>query len=332
MQRGMKWNNRVIGRFKGHEEGPLLIAIGGLHGNEKAGVNAISIMLKMLEVEPLANPRFRYRGNFLGIIGNLRALQSKKRFLSKDINRSFTEENVEKIFESDFSELMDEDREIYELIQTIKDEIVATNSEKVYLLDLHTTTAFGGIFTIPSDDAESVEIARQLHAPVILGFMEYLNGTTLQYFRDETLGIPTTAVTFEAGQHDDYMSVHRGVSAIAGYMRSINSVKESDVESHHDDLLIESSVGLPKLCALFYAHPIKPGDDFKMKPGYENFQAVAKDEVLASDRQGELKAQEDGMILMPLYQAQGEDGYFLIKEVSASEVKHVLYDMEQFFH
>jgi len=37
--------------------------------------------------------------------------------------------------------------------------------------------------------------------------------------------------------------------------------------------------------------------------------------VLAQDRTGEIKACETGLILMPLYQALGNDGFFLVREV-----------------
>ena len=66
---------------------------------------------------------------------------------------------------------------------------------------------------------------------------------------------------------------------------------------------------------LLYVHPIAADDDFVMHPGFKNFQPIAKGELLASDKNGEIKAKQDGRILMPLYQKQGEDGFFLIQTV-----------------
>lgn len=62
-------------------------------------------------------------------------------------------------------------------------------------------------------------------------------------------------------------------------------------------------------------HAIKKGDNFVMQPGYKNFQPVKKGEILATDKNGAISAQEDGLILMPLYQKQGNDGFFLVKMV-----------------
>ncbi len=312
-------DDRIIGQFNGHEDGPLIIAIGSIHGNEPAGIKAIKIMLKMLEVEPLANPNFKYKGKFIGLIGNMKAVEADKRFLEVDMNRSFTEEKVTRILASSPEELENEDEEIYELIHHIRKAITESSAQKVCILDLHTTTAGGGIFTLPQETEESLEIALQLHAPVILEFLTNIRGTSLQYFTTEHLGVDTTAVTFEAGQHHDRLSVHRAVSAIAGFMRSVDAVKEKDVESHHDELLRKYAEGLPKLAELIHSHPIEPEDHFKMEPGFHNFDPIEKGQLIATDKNGEIRAPESGMILMPLYQSQGEDGYFIVKKVSTEE-------------
>ena len=50
-----------------------------------------------------------------------------------------------------------------------------------------------------------------------------------------------------------------------------------------------------------------------MNEGYLNFQEVKKGEHLANDKNGPIYASEDSLILMPLYQKKGEDGFFLVK-------------------
>ena len=98
-------------------------------------------------------------------------------------------------------------------------------------------------------------------------------------------------------------------------MRTIGCVQAEHIENQHDTLLIEYSSELPNLTDLIMVHSIKEGDDFVMIPGYKNFNTVEKGEVLAHDKNGPIKAQEDGLVLMPLYQKQGDDGFFLIKKV-----------------
>ena len=59
-----------------------------------------------------------------------------------------------------------------------------------------------------------------------------------------------------------------------------------------------------------------PCDEFVMEPGYVSFQPVKRGQLLAHDRSGPVRAGESGRILLPLYQSQGADGFFLVREIS----------------
>ena len=312
---------RIIGRYTGSDRGPLLICFAGIHGNEPAGIQALELMFKMLEVEPITNPKFTFYGRILGIRGNLKAIQEGKRFIQKDLNRQWTPDNVKRIKNAVSDEKLDaEDLEIKANLEIIEKEIADYQPEKVVVLDLHTTTAHGGIFTVATDEMESIKIGVELHAPVILGLLKGIRGTSLHYFCTKTLGIPTTAVCFESGQHEEALSVNRAIAAITNCMRTIGCVMAEHIENRHDELLVEYSKGLPKISELIMVHSVRPDDQFQMKPGYKNFQSVKKGEILAKDKNGYIKAQEDGRILMPLYQKQGSDGFFLIKTVVGEEL------------
>ena len=52
-----------------------------------------------------------------------------------------------------------------------------------------------------------------------------------------------------------------------------------------------------------------------MYPNYKNFQRISSGEIIAEDNEGPIEAPEDALLLMPLYQSQGEDGFFLIKKL-----------------
>lgn len=306
---------RIIGRYEGTDEGPLLICFGSIHGNEPAGTKALELMFKMLEVEPITNPSFNFKGRLLGLRGNLRAIQAGKRYLKKDLNRQWTVENVNRIMQAELMELEAEDLEIRELKELINQEIAAYQPAKIVLLDLHTTTAFGGIFTVVTDEAESLRIGIELHAPVIRGLLKGIKGTSLHYFNQENIGIPTTAVCFESGQHDEQLSINRAIAAITNCMRTIGCVRAEDVENQHDKLLMEFSKGLPKVSQLIMTHAIEESDKFVMRAGYKNFHTVKEGEKVADDQKGSIKIVKDGLLLMPLYQKQGDDGFFLIESV-----------------
>jgi succinylglutamate desuccinylase len=317
----MMQDKRIVGSYTGQEKGPLLICLGGTHGNEPAGIQALDILFKLLELEPESNPAFRFAGRIIGLKGNLRAIEKGVRFLEKDLNRLWTPENVQRILKAPLHALQAEDLEVRELHDLISMEIETYQPDRVILLDLHTTTAYGGIFSIATDDPESVRIAIELHAPVMKGFLEGIRGTTLHYFNEQNLGVPTVAVCFESGQHQETLSVNRAIAAIINCMRTVGCVRAEDVENRHDALLIEYSRGLPKVSELVFTHTIQPGDRFRMVPGYQNFQEIKEGEILAHDKNGPVKASEDSLLLMPLYQKQGDDGFFLIRPV-AEEAFH----------
>lgn len=307
---------RVIGKYTHQQPGAMLIAIGGMHGNEVAGVKAIETLLQMLENEPNKNPNFEFSGTFVGLIGNLRAYQQKQRFIQKDLNRQWAVTHVEQIFKQDIHSLDAEDLELRELLSTVLEAIESTQPSEILLVDLHTTSADGGIFSIVTEDAKSLNLAQYLHAPVITGLLKGLSGTTLHYFNTQNFGIPTSAIAFESGQHEDPLSENRAIAALIYALKALGCIAEKDIESHHELVLKKYAEGLPKVAQLRYSHHIKPEDAFQMKPGYRNFQQLHAGEVIAMDASGDIKVPYDCQILMPLYQKQGTDGFFLIEPVA----------------
>ncbi|MEO1436314.1 MAG: succinylglutamate desuccinylase/aspartoacylase family protein [Bacteroidota bacterium] len=304
---------RVIGYHEGTPGGPLLIVIGGIHGNEHAGVEALASVCKLLGQEPEKNPDFAYQGTFLALRGNLKALRLNARFLDRDLNRIMTQSHVNAVLSAQPSALEAEDEELYYLIRTIEAAVRHYKPSKLIAMDIHTTSAKGGIFSIVSEDPESLSIATNFHAPVILGMMDGITGTSIHHFSSGHYGLPTIGVVFEAGQHRGSHSIGNAISAVVNCMRTIGSVRPDDVENKHDERLIRWSARLPNVARLITKHTIGPFDEFEMLPGYSNFSAVQKGQLLAHDIRGPIRAATDGLILMPLYQKQGSDGFFLIQ-------------------
>ena len=306
--------DRHIGHHEGAERGPLLVCIGAMHGNEPAGVRAIELVLKMLDVEPIRNPGFLYKGRVVGLIGNLQAYGLGKRYMERDLNRSFVADHIRQLRSQPGPAQHSEDRELMDLLAHVEQEIADYDPDKIILLDLHTTSSHGGIFTICRDLPADLELATALHAPIVLGMLGGLEGTTLHYFTEENMCRDIIPITFESGQHEERLAVNRAVAGILSCMKSIGSVAPDDVENHHEKLLIQYAAPLPEVTELLHIHSLEAEDGFRMKPGYQNFQALRAGEVVASDEEGPISVAQDCRILMPLYQAQGEDGFFLIKD------------------
>jgi succinylglutamate desuccinylase len=322
---------RIIGQYDGEKHGDLIIAIGAIHGNEPAGVHALQLLFDMLQKEPSRNAAFRFSGRLVGLIGNVQAFERRTRFVKKDLNRQLTVENIAKIRKNREEELQKgtpqymacndipsigksdfEDFEALELIEMIENQILSYQPSRLIVLDLHTTSADGGIFSIVSDDPESVALAETLHAPVVLGMVNSVGGSTLHYFNEQNTGVPTVAVAFESGKHDDLYSTRRAVAWLVHALRSVGAISTHDVENRHEIVLKNYSNNLPKTVQLVGSHPISASDEFKMFGNFRNFQPVRKGEILAKDRNGFIVAPQDCRVLMPLYQAQGSDGFFLV--------------------
>lgn len=306
---------RVIGAYTGEEKGPLLICLGGIHGNETAGIEALLEVFQRLEEEPSKNPNFHFRGRIVGLRGNLQALANGIRFIEADMNRMWTPENVKRILETSESLLLSEEQEVKYLYKEILEQIDSYEFDRLLIMDLHTTTALGGIFSICTDDPESLKIANELHAPVITGMLRNISGTTMHFFSKDNFDYDLVAVCFESGQHDAHDSKGNAVAAVINCLRTIGCVDPKDVENVHDNRLIKKSDNLPKVTELTYCHSIREEDAFEMKPGYLNFQSIKKGELLAHDRNGAIYSEYDGLILMPLYQPIGEDGFFVVQVV-----------------
>lgn len=305
----------MIGRYTQGKKGPVLLCIGGIHGNEPAGIEALELILKMLEVEPITNPDFEFRGTLVALRGNVGALEQDARFLDRDLNRIW--QDTDQV----------NDREASERAQ-LKNCIEAyiESGEEVVLLDLHTTTATGGIFTFPMD-ALGRMLAVQLGAPVILGVTGHLLGTCAAYFQEKHDNV--TSLVFEGGQHLEEASTNRMIAAIVSALRAIGCVEARHIEHQHDHILTRYSEGLPAVSSIVYRHPIVIGDGFVMNPGYQNFDAIEQGEVVARAASGPIKAPLSGLILMPHYQEQGTDGFFIIQQEEESDDESFVHSTQQ---
>lgn len=300
---------RLIGEARGTEPGPTLILIGGLHGNEPAGVLGLQRIFERLD----RGTAYLTRGRAIGFAGNRQALRQRKRFLVNDLNRYWQPDRVVRL-RSTTGPLDNEDEELRALDRAIQQACGdAPRESPVFLLDLHTTSGHGGAFVNHDDNLQNRSFAFEFPVPVVLGLEEELAGTLTSYVGDQ--GVVTAG--FEAGQHDDPKAIDRTEAAIwiafeaAGLLDSgvwpEVAAARAFLASDHDHL--------PEVVEVRYRHGITPEDWFRMDPGYLTFQKVEAGQNLALDRQGPVLAPMTGLILMPLYQRLGGDGFFIVREV-----------------
>lgn len=299
-----------IGRYGERAAAPLVICIGGMHGNEPAGVLAAQQVLSELKA---CDPPFR--GSLIAFVGNRTALARGCRFVAEDFNRMWFPERLAALRSAATqSALNPEEAQCRELSRAI-DEALEEHAGPVVFLDLHTTSAGGVPFAIVSDTLVNRALAMSLAAPVILGLDEQLDGTVLDYMNDRGL----SAVGFEGGQNEAPSSVEHNEAALWAMLIAVGCLREGAVTraARMRSLLQQRSSGTPRILQVRYRHALTAHDCFVMRPGFVNFQPVKRGQLLAHDRNGKILARENGRILLPLYQSQGSDGFFLVREISS---------------
>jgi succinylglutamate desuccinylase len=302
--------DRVLGSVRGSEAGPTLIGVGGLHGNETAGVHALSRVL-----EGLTPKRGHLRGELVALLGNRAAYAQGRRFLHRDLNRSWTPEQILTAKRAGPA-AEGEDRELMEL-QGALDAILRDARGPVLLLDLHTTSGPGIPFSAIMDSPSNRELALGLPVPLVLGFGRLMDGTFFGYLT----GRGITSMVFEGGQHRDPSSVDAAEAAVWMGLATAGMIGPEGFPQVEEarGTLARMVDGIPRILDIRHRHPVHPGDGFRMEPGFRNFQPVSAGQLLARDHHGEIRSPLAGLLLLPLYQKQGEDGFFLIREKAREE-------------
>jgi succinylglutamate desuccinylase len=281
-----------------------MIRMTGIHGNEPAGPRAAQRVLERLERKGI-----EIRGHFIAFAGNLKALAEKTRFLSRDLNRQWTAEKVAALE----SRAVDhaEAEEQRELLAVLREQLEDIEGP-VYFLDLHTTSAASPPFVTVGDTLRNRGFARSFPLPLILGLEEQVDGALLEYLG----GFGLITMGAEAGQHDCDGSVDRAEALLWCALRRTGMLPSdaADVRAY-SEVLQEASRGVPPVVEVRYRHAITDEDEFEMLPGFDNFVAVEKGQIVAHDRNGPVQAREDGLMLLPLYQGKGEDGFFIARPV-----------------
>lgn len=295
---------RLIGKIETNNNAPTIIAVAGIHGNERAGIVALETVFEKLTANNVS-----FNGNFYGFQGNLKAIKENVRFFDFDLNRIWREENFiptnsEINNSSEYEELMD-------LYSEIK-KIVTTKKGPFIFLDLHTTSATTKPFITISDSLKNRTFCKNFPVPVILGIEEYLEGPFLSYINK----FGHIALGFEGGQHKDVNSVKYCESFVYAALTAAKCVKKKNVlEINNFETILNEVKDIKDFREITYRYVIKKTEDFKMLPGYTNFDEVYTNQLLAYSNGTSVKSPFSGEIFLPLYQDKGDDGFFIVQRI-----------------
>lgn len=297
----MNENSRIIGNYTSGRKGPLLFVTAGVHGNEPSGVKALKKVFSELEKN-----KPEIDGRIVGVMGNKAALDKSQRYIDEDLNRTWTEENVKKSKPES-----QEQQEMHEIIDVLE-QFPEADYTKRYFLDCHTTSSDSYPYISVQDVNDNDSWAQKFPTYIVRGFSDIIYGAIDHYMSRTGL----TGFVFEAGQHDNPASVenHEGVIWLA--LKEANALDVEKLSCYPEcvERFTEKNAPSQKVFEIIYRHEIKKGDNFKMEPGFKNFQKIRKGQLLATSNGREIKSEWDAYIFMPLYQSQGNDGFFIIEE------------------
>lgn len=292
---------RIIGKYSSNKKGSLLFVTAGIHGNEPSGVIALQHVFN-----ELSKSKPEIKGTIVGVSGNKKALNREVRFIDEDLNRTWTKKNIEEYITD-----TNEKKEMFEIIKVLK-EYPASEYTKRYFLDCHTTSSDSLPYASVQDVHDNDSWAHHFPTHIIRGFSDIVYGTTDGYMSRQGL----TGFVLEAGQHDDPNSIiyHEGTIWIA-----LREACELDLDTlskcPEAVTKLQKQKENKKTFEIECRYGLEDYDTFSMEPGYKNFQPIKKGELLAHHNGKPVKSDWNAYIFMPLYQSQGNDGFFVVKEV-----------------
>jgi hypothetical protein len=252
-----------------------------------------------------------FNGNLHFILGNINALNKGIRFEDVDLNRLWRKETIDELLKNNgvTSRESKEQKELFDVIKTI----VKNDMGPFYFIDLHTTSAASVPFITISDSLNNRKFSSNFPIPVVLGIEEFLDGPLLTFINE----YGHIALGFEGGSHDAASSIRNCEAFIWKCLVHSKCLDRSQLQDYLNYVHL-----LSDLCCKYqffeikYRYEIGKGEKFLMRPGFENFEPVHKEDLLAISNGKEIKAPRTGRIFMPLYQELGEDGFFILKKIS----------------
>ncbi|CAN0512999.1 unnamed protein product, partial [Laminaria digitata] len=306
---------REIGRYRDQRSGQgghltTLVVIGGVHGNEPAGILAAQRVLEVLEQEHPTG----FDGQLIALRGNLAALSRANqdtRYIAHDLNRIFTDEQIALP-----AETSPEHGQMQDLLAALR--AIRAQSDEMVVIDLHTTSSQMPPVVVMEDSIPTRRLARHLPLPIYLGFEEEISGLLYDRVTNELGAI---SMVIEGGQHKDPRGV--GVlEAVIWNMLDATGVLPVHMLPHEHDprrvLYNAAGTNRWKIYDIRYRHPIQH-TDFEIRDGVVPGRKIKRGvTIIATENGSAVTSPMRGRVFMPNMQAHkrpGDDGFFVVRRV-----------------
>lgn len=257
-------------------QGPRVVIIGGVHGNEPCGVKAV----ERIEREFQSGGLSLSRGTLLLVVANEEALRANVRSLHRNLNRLFKDNSDEP--------------DCYETrrAEQLKEILVSAD----FVLDLHSTTSASPPFLMCEDDG--LAAARGLGLDrIVLGWASLgngaLSGDTETWARQHN----ATAFTLECGQHNDPAAAEVAYQAAHRFLGVTGLVDAAPHRPDPDPLVLR-----------LYGVKLKVDENFVFSRSYSGFDSISPGEIIGTDSHGEYRAERPSRIIFPIDPAKASIG------------------------
>ncbi len=267
--------------FQGPAPGPNLLFLGGVHGDERPGVEALDRLAR-----ELAHGRLRLTRGHLCIVPrvNAAAVAANRRFIDENLNRIVTRHVAPKTQE-----------------QGVANALVPYLDDADVLLDLHATSARTAPFAFLDDEAPPMRAWADTSGArfVLTGWRALYPGNKTPTTTDYMLDRGKRALTVELGQKADPEAAHVGYGACLRTLAHFGLLSGvSDTQRPH----------CLKLTRVVYRE--RQG---ALTREWTNFDAVSAGTPIGQYEDGTTLASErDGYVVMPNPDAPlGEEWFYL---------------------
>lgn len=278
-------------KYTGVEQGPKLLVLGAIHGNEPAGTIAIeklrqqldSGLVKLLkgsiDFMPICNP------------------------LAKDKDVRFIEHNLNRILNRHGNELTPEHGFANQICDAID------NAD--YILDIHSTHLEGDLPTVFNDFVtdETSAWANALNiGTVITSWRDMLNESDAPSDFSDTVNYAhlkgKKALLVEAGYHYEPQAEELAYQSIVNTLEFLGMIEQTEKQVPNNDV------------AHMYKIAFKTQETGSFVKDWKHMDKVNCGDVIAKlDNGEELKAEHDGYVVIPFPTAKpGEEWFYLAKK------------------
>lgn len=309
----VRYEHRELGRYGHAQTGHTLVVIGGVHGNEPAGLIAGQRVLDRLS-QPESG---EIRGRLIVLAGNLAALNDDDpdiRYIDHDLNRLCVDEHFNE--PSSTSVEHEQMQELFTSLLAIQESCRAGNQQMI-VLDLHTTSSASQPVVVFEDSLKARAHAMRMPCPKYLGIEEEIDGLVIDAVTNR---LGCISYLIEGGQHEDPLSidVHEAAIWIALNSAGIYAISQSPGDPVG---MIRKAAQDRELEVFDVRHREQiTHESFVICDGIENGTHVtAERTVLAHQNDEEVRSPIHGLVFLPNKQTHkrvGDDGFFVVRRIS----------------